>query len=332
MTTPQVSVIIINYNAGAHRLKACLASLDAQSFQNFEVIVLDNASEDGSEAVADAADGVRLIRSPENLGFAGGVNLAATHAKGRWLALLNPDATAAPDWLERFIEGTQSYPACRCFGSVQIDAANHDRLDGLGDCYHAIGVAWRGDFGKPASNIPNEDKAIFAPCGAAALYDKALFEELGGFAEDFFCYHEDVDFGARLHLAGEDVILLHRSVIYHEGSGTTGRYSDFTVYHGNRNRIRTFIRTMPGLLFWPLLPVHILVNLAFLARATMIGTGKPCFRAMKDGFFNSPYSWQQRRELQKARKATTAGFAQSLSWSPLRLLKRAADMRDITKR
>ncbi|MCI5044708.1 MAG: glycosyltransferase family 2 protein [Aquisalinus sp.] len=319
---PRVSVIIISYNSGAERLNRMLASLAAQTVTDFEIILLDNASSDGCVDSLPEMANLRLIRSTENLGFAGGVNRAAREAQGEWLALLNPDATAEPDWLAAWLRAATRYPDVKSFGAVQLNADDPSKLDGLGDVYHATGIAWRGGFGQSAELRPDSDQEIFAPCGAAAFYERDTFEALGGLEESFFCYHEDVDFGARLRLAGERSIMVADAVILHEGSGTTGRYSDFTIYHGARNRIWTFIRVMPPLLFWPMFPIHILINIAFVLRGLITGTGPAYFRGMKDGFLKADKTWLARRSLQKTRKATTGQFLKSLAWSPLALLGR----------
>ncbi|WP_306250239.1 glycosyltransferase family 2 protein [Parvularcula sp. IMCC14364] len=326
---PRVTVIIVSYNAGADRLERMLASLAAQTFTDFEILLLDNNSTDGCVDDLPVMQNMRLIRSEENLGFAGGVNRAATQARGDWLALLNPDAVADPDWLTNLMRGTQRYPDTKSFGAVQLNADDPALLDGLGDVYHATGIAWRGGFGQSAQARPDTDREIFAPCGAAALYERATFEKLGGLEESFFCYHEDVDLGARLRLDGGRSIMIADAVILHEGSGTTGRYSDFTIYHGARNRIWTFIRVMPPPLFWPILPIHILINFAFVLRGLITGTGPAYFHGMKDGFLKADKAWAARRALQQTRKVSALDFLKALSWSPVRLLGRKPVMREI---
>ncbi len=326
---PTVSVIIVSYNSGAKRLSKALISLGAQTFTDFEILLYDNASSDGCVDNLPQIKNLRLIRGVDNLGFAGGVNRAADQATGDWLALLNPDATADPNWLDALMRATRDYPDVKSFGSVQINADDPALLDGLGDVYHASGIAWRGGFGQSVDLRPDADRDIFAPCAAGSLYERVTFDQLGGLEEEFFCYHEDVDFGFRLRLAGWRSILVHDATIHHEGSGTTGRYSTFTVYHGTRNRIWTFIRTMPPLLFWPLMPVFILSNIVLFIRAVVIGSGGAYFRGIRDGFFSASRAWKARRKLQKERRASYRMLMKSLSWSPLVLLGRKPVMRKI---
>lgn len=328
MSTPAVTVVIVNFNAGA-RLKKCLDHLAAQTFRAFEVIVIDNASTDGSLAEAEkSAQAFRLIEAGANLGFAAANNRAVKDARGALLAFLNPDAYPFPDWLAELIAAAERYPGVEAFGSTQLNAADPSRIDGAGDVFHVFGIPYRGHFGWPAAALPPEGEC-FAPCAAAALYRRRTFEELGGFDERFFCYGEDVDLGFRLRLAGGRVVQVRAARVLHEGSGVTGRYSDFTVYHGNRNSIWTTYKNMPGAIYWPLFPLHVAVNLYFLARAFSIGAGRAYWRALRDGFGRLGEFSGDRRRLQRARKASLGDLAQALAWSPLKVSRRAAVIRPI---
>src|SRR5581483_9613009 len=130
---PAVSLAIVTYEAGS-TLGECLAAVRAQTFPDFELIVIDNASKDGAAQAAAVADpGIRLVANDENLGFAAAVNQAARMARGRWLALLNPDAFADPDWLARLVGAGEAHPNVRSFASRQLMADDPSKLDGLGD-------------------------------------------------------------------------------------------------------------------------------------------------------------------------------------------------------
>lgn len=326
----QASVLIVNYNSGA-RLAKCLAHLAAQSFRDFEVIVIDNASADGSEAaVAVAPIAARLIAAGSNLGFAAANNLAAREARGQWLVFLNPDAYPEPGWLEALMAAAARYPGADAFGSAQLDAADPGIIDGAGDVYHVLGVPYRGHFGWPAELLP-EDGECFAPCAAAAMYRRSVFEALGGFDERFFCYGEDVDLGFRLQLAGGHAVQVQGARVLHEGSGITGRYSDFTVYHGNRNRIWTTYKNMPGVLYWPLSPVRLAVNAYLWLRAAMIGTGPTYGRALRDGYGGLAAFRKDRAALQAGRRARLGELARMLTWSPRKVSRREAALRPISK-
>lgn len=321
-----ISVIIVNFNSG-DRLARCLAALSRQTFRNFETIVFDNGSSDDSIARADGAS-ARFVRSPNNLGFAAANNRAAKIAAGDWLAFLNPDAYPQADWLDRLCAATARYPMADAFGSAQFDAASPSRIDGAGDVYHAFGVAYRGHFGWPSALLP-EDAECFSPCAAAAMYRKSAFESLGGFDERFFCYGEDVDLGFRLRLSGGRAVQLNAARVLHEGSGVTGRHSDFSVYHGHRNRIWIARKNLPGLLFWGLSPLRLLVDAALFARMILLGRAGAYLRAMRDGYFGGGAIRREAGAARRNSRLDLADIVSLLAWSPIALARRRAVLKPI---
>jgi len=176
MARLDVSVIIVNYNGGVF-LRRCLHALAQQTRQPESVILVDNASNDGScDGLETAFPDVRLLRQSTNLGFAAANNLAAKVADNTtWLALLNPDAFPEPDWLERLMEAAQRHPEVAAFGSQLLLADHPDLIDGIGDVYHISGLAWRRDHNRPANKVAKTMREIFSPCAAAALYRSDRF-------------------------------------------------------------------------------------------------------------------------------------------------------------
>ncbi|MBA2673410.1 glycosyltransferase family 2 protein, partial [Ramlibacter sp.] len=142
---------------------------------------------------------------------------------------------------------------------------------------------------------------IFSPCAAAALYRRAAWDAVDGFDEDFFCYLEDVDLGFRMRLAGWRCVHVPESVCYHAGSALTGRRSDFSTYHGQRNMVWLFVKNMPSWLFWLLAPAHLVLNLLAppaLARRAQFGVA---WRAKRDALRAWPALWRKRRAVQRQR-------------------------------
>jgi N-acetylglucosaminyl-diphospho-decaprenol L-rhamnosyltransferase len=138
---PEITVVVVNYNGGDY-IRRCLASLAAQTYRSFETIVVDNASSDGSiDRLGEMPPHTTILREGVNHGFAVGNNLAARMGRGRWLALLNPDAEAAPDWLESLMRAVAERPTHRIVASLQVAAHDAGVLDGAGDCYLAYGYA-----------------------------------------------------------------------------------------------------------------------------------------------------------------------------------------------
>lgn len=324
-----VTVAIVNFNSGG-KLRACLECLEKQSLKDFEVIVVDNASEDGSLALA-AGTGLpfHLVKLEENLGFAAANNLAAKEARGEWLATLNPDAYAEPDWLEAFAAAARRYPQAEAFGSTQLDAAKPALLDGAGDVCSAYGFTYRGDIGRPATAIEG-DGECFAPCAAAAFYRLDRFLDLGGFDERFFCYAEDVDLGWRLRLAGGRAIQLRSAIVRHDGSAITGRHSPFSVYYGHRNRIWLYYKNTPLLLYLATAPLRLLADIALGAQAALRGRGAPYLRAMIDGYGGLAQFNPERARW--AKRGGAGGIARLMAWAPWSVFQRRAKLFPIRER
>jgi N-acetylglucosaminyl-diphospho-decaprenol L-rhamnosyltransferase len=317
-STTQVAVVVVNFNSGPY-LARCLAALRAQTFRDFMVVVVDNASSDESlQALSDLPAGWRVIRLEQNTGFAAANNRAIAAVGSPWIAALNPDAFAEPDWLAQLMRGTARYPDAAAFGSLQIDGTRPDRLDGVGDVYHVSGLYWRGGFRQPLAgrNIEGE---IMSPCAAAALYHRDSVWAVGGFDGDFFCYGEDVDLGFRLRLAGHRSIQLANAVVRHIGGGSGGRRGTFARYHGARNRLWVFVKDMPPAFFWPLLPVHLLTTLAMAVPAALNGELGAFARGLRDGLIGLPVALRKRREIQRAHRGAILPV---LCWSPLAAVRR----------
>jgi GT2 family glycosyltransferase len=300
-----VAVIIVNWNSG-ELLERCLASVQAQSLAPREVVVVDNGSTDGSATgVEQTNPRVRVLRLSANVGFAAANNAAVADVPdAEWIALLNADAFAEWTWLAALMEAARSRPEYSFFASRLLSASAPDRLDGTGDVYYASGWASRRDHGRPAAATGLEMGEVFSPCAAAALYRKDAFLRAGGFDEAYFCYFEDVDLAFRLRLLGHRCLYVPQSVVRHLGSAVTGRNSDFTVYHGHRNLVWTYVKNMPSPLFLAYLPQHVLLNLASLVWFAFRGQGRTILKAKWDALKGLPRVWRQRRALQRARRAT----------------------------
>ncbi len=325
---PFFSVLIVNYNAG-DLLQKAIDSLKNQTFRNFEVILLDNDSADQSmdNLNLEGLANVRLLRESENHGFARGNNIAAAEASGKWLALLNPDATADPDWLTQIKLATERHADTRVFACGQLNMDEPDILDGAGDAYFAFGIPWRGGFEHPVSALPAEDSLCFSPCGASAIYERALFLSTGGFDERFFCYCEDVDLGIRLQLSGEKCVFLPQAIIYHKGSATSGRYSYFTMYHGFRNRTWAYIKNMPLGFLLLTFPGHLMLMLYNYLN----NIGHANLKAMREGMWHGlKEGWAMRRQAKykvPASERSTWNLMRSMSWNPVILSNRGVHVR-----
>jgi GT2 family glycosyltransferase len=329
-SSPQVSVVVVVYESGP-TLADCLAALHEQTFRDYELLIVDNSPSDlAAQAAAKADPAIRLIENPENRGFAAAVNQGARAARGRWLALLNPDAFAEPAWLERLLAAAKAHPQVRAFASRQLMAEDPTRLDGLGDVMALAGFPFRGGY-THADPGPMAPAWVFSACGGAMLVDRALFLRLGGFDERLFCYCEDVDFGYRMRLIGEPTLLVPDAVVRHVGSASSGgRRSDFAVFHGSRNRFWVYVKDTPPVLFWLTLPLHILATAVLFTRHATRGEVVTPIRGLSSGIRHIGVALEARREAQAGRKVGSWAIARAMSWNPLDLLLRRAFTQPMT--
>lgn len=320
-TTPpaSVAVVLVNYNGGDY-LRRALESLAAQTVRPQRVIVVDNDSRDASLALASAAyPDVEILPAGANLGFAAANNLAIHRAADcEWIALLNVDACASPDWLEQLLFAAARQPAASFFGSQLRDAADPSAIDGTGDQYHVSGLAWRRGHGEPAPPVeaPPPQSPVLGPCAAAALYRRAALVEVGGFDARFFCYLEDVDLAFRLRLAGHRYEYVPESIVLHVGSGLSGARSDFALYHSQRNVVWTFVKNMPAAWLAWYLPLHLAMNAAAILYATAKGRGSIVWKAKWDAIRGLADIWRSRREVQAARRLSSHALGELLVLDP----------------
>jgi GT2 family glycosyltransferase len=299
-----VAVVIVNWNSG-QLLSQCLAALTSQTAKIDSIVVVDNASNDGSlAAVENRYPHVNINRLDRNIGFAAANNHAVSLLNDvAWIALLNPDAVPEPNWLEELTRAT----GYAFFGSRMLTAADTAKLDGTGDIYHVSGQAWRRHHGQRAEGTDLRVEEVFAPCAAAALYRRDALVKVGGFDESYFAYLEDVDLGFRLRLAGYRCLYVPDAVVRHVGSATTGgQRSDFSVYHGHRNLVWTYFKNMPWPLFWLYLPQHILLNFVSIVYFALRGQGRVILRAKWDALKGLPRILKERRRIQKSRRVSSS--------------------------
>lgn len=298
----RLAVIVVNYNGGT-LLRDCLAALAVQTVRPDRTLVVDNASTDGSiDACRAAFPNVEFRVLPGNAGFARANNSGvAMVPECEWVVLLNPDAFATPTWVETFWRRAGEFPDIDSFASCMLWAADPTIIDGAGDAYRVDGLAWPRSQGGPVSALPSEPHEVFAPSGGAGFYRRSTYVSAGGLCERFFCYYEDVDLGFRLRLLGHRCMFLPDAVVHHVGSALTGKGSDFSVYFAHRNFVWTFVRNMPGRLFWIYLPAHVAANLASVAVFVRKGQGRTILRAKRDALFGLWASWRERRQIQRAR-------------------------------
>ena len=280
----EVSVVIPNFN-GIAFLDSVLASLEGQTLSNFEVILVDNGSTDGSCSFVTANyPWVHLIELSENFGFCGAVNAGIRAAKAPYVLLLNNDTEVKEDFVEEMLAAIRRHKNAFSCGARMVQYHDRDRLDDVGNYYCALGWSFARGRGKDIHAYETEDK-IFSACAGAAIYRKKIIEKIGSFDEEHFAYLEDTDIGYRARIYGYENWYAPKAIVYHVGSGTSGsRYNQFKTRYSSRNNIYLIYKNMPLLqiiLNLPFLAVGFLIKFLFFA---VKGMGKEYAAGIKNGF------------------------------------------------
>lgn len=280
----EVSVVIPNFNGMAY-LERVLSSLEKQTVKEFEVILVDNGSTDGSAAfVEENFSWVRLLRLSQNFGFCRGVNEGIKASRAPYVLLLNNDTETEPDFVAQMQQALGRHPNAFSCQARMMQFDKRDRIDDAGNYYCAFGWAFARGKGKEEAAFLREEQ-IFASCAGAAIYRKELFSQIGYFDEEHFAYLEDTDIGYRARILGYENWYAPEAVVYHVGSGTSGsRYNQFKTRYSSRNNIYMIYKNMP---LW-----QIILNLPFLAAGfgikilffSLKGLGREYLAGIKNGF------------------------------------------------
>jgi GT2 family glycosyltransferase len=257
---PRVSVVIPTWN-GRDMLLHALGALDRQDYRDFEVVVVDNASTDGTvAAVQEKHPAVRLIVLPTNVGFAAGVNAGIVASGSELVVLLNNDTEVEPGWLSALVDAFDRHPEVGMCASKVLLFHDRTRLDSAGD---QLGL-FPSQIGHGALDSPrfDQEREILSACAAAAAYRRSVFDTVGLFDERFFAYVEDVDLGVRAQLAGFRCLFVPGARVYHHASATSNRLPERKFQLIYRNSLIVFFQYMPRLrllafapvmLTWPLI-------------------------------------------------------------------------------
>lgn len=246
MTHPLISVITVNWN-GKHLLGECLDSLIVQSFKDFEIIVVDNGSQDGSlEYIRERYANVKVVNLPENQGYAAGNNEGIRIASGKYIAFLNNDTKVDPGWLENLIkEAETNSPSIGMWACKIVSYEKPGIIDNVGLLLYPDGLArGKGRLERDSGQYDQLQEALF-PSGCAGLYRKEMLDEIGMFDKDFFAYADDVDLGLRARLAGWGCAYVPAAKVYHKYSSSTSAYSPHKAFLVERNRIWVLLKYYP---------------------------------------------------------------------------------------
>jgi hypothetical protein len=239
-----ISVIVVNWNR-RELLRACLESLQRQTGVAFEIIVVDNGSGDGSAEMAEREFRVRVIRNVENRGFCAANNQGIRAAGGEFIALLNNDAEAEPGWLEALWRACSSAPDAGMAASKILVWEDPRLIDKAGHLIFPDGQnRGRGTGMQDCGQFDRQEDVLW-PDGSAALYRRAMLDEIGGFDEDFFAYGDDAELGLRARIAGWRCIYTPKAVVRHHRSATLGKDSMRRLELIERNRLLLAVKLFP---------------------------------------------------------------------------------------
>ncbi|MBI4299878.1 MAG: glycosyltransferase family 2 protein [Chloroflexi bacterium] len=315
LSQPAGSIVIPNFN-GARHLPTCLNSLRRQTFRDFETLVIDNGSSDGSlKLLLEGYPEVRVIQRRSNRSFfSGAVNEGIRRAKGDIIVLLNNDTETEPDWLEELLKALGADKMTGIAASKMLLFDRRDVLNSAGDFYGLDGMpgnrgVWERDLGQY-----DESTDVFGACAGAAAYRRSMLEAIGMFDEDFVGYCEDVDVNFRARLAGYRVVFAPKARVYHRLSATGS--GPLASYLCGRNFINVIIKDMPGELLlrhWR----RILVGQLRYTRRSLLHLREPAARAwlrgQMAGLLGLPRMLAKRRAIQTSRKISIRQLESVLS-------------------
>ena len=320
---PTISVVIPNWNGLIH-LEGCLSALRAQTYTDFEIILVDNGSQDESLSfVRQRFPEVHIVALAENRGFAGAVNAGIAVARGEFIALLNNDTMADPNWLRAIHCATTERAEYGMWASRVVLFDRPELLDSAGDGMTVAGAPFkRGHLS--ASRAFEQDQEVFGPSGAAAVYRRAVIEDAGGLDEDFFLIHEDVDLALRARLGGHRCWYVAGAIVRHKVNASIGRMSREYVFYGQRNLEYVFWKNFPASLLLRLLPAHCFFTLFALCHYALKGHGLTFLRAKGAALAGLPSVWRKRRSVQTKRRTSAAALLGQLEGRWFRTKLRSA--------
>ncbi len=284
----KVTIIIPNYN-GRHFMAACLDSLRNQTYRDFQIVIVDNASSDGSlEFLRANYPEAHLLPLDKNYGFSKAVNAGIEYARTPYVILLNNDTAADKDYVSQMVRAIESAPDIFSVSSKMIQMYHPELIDSTGDLYTVLGWGICRGNGQPVSKYTVSDR-IFTACAGAAIYRRSVFQEIGLFDEHHFAYLEDIDIGYRAQIYGYRNIFCSGALVRHVGSGTSGsKYNSFKVKLSARNSVYLNYKNMPAPFLiinaLPILAGHIIKAVFFISK----GFGRDYLRGLAEGLSTFP--------------------------------------------
>ncbi|MCX8022370.1 MAG: glycosyltransferase [Syntrophorhabdaceae bacterium] len=303
-----MSIVIPNYN-GEKLLPMPLDSLKKQTFKDFEIIVVDNGSTDGSlKLIQDRYPYIKVIPFEKNYGFAYAVNRGIEASSSPFISLLNNDIELHERWLESLYNALIEHPEAGSCGPKMMRYLEKDRINILGIRLNSDGGVEIIGAGEVDRGQYEEVRYVFGVNAGAALYRKKMFDDIGLFDEEFFASFEDVDISFRAQLAGYRALYVPKAVAYHLVGATIKRKRYMATYLNNRNCTMFFLKDMPSeLLRRYLFRIIIRRGLAFVKRVAFNFWKARTYYFIKGtlaAYIRMPYILRERKRIQSSRRVT----------------------------
>ncbi len=287
-------------------LTICIDGLLAQTLDDIEIIIVDNASTVNIYNAVKRRYGARVtvIRLDRNLFFCGAVNRGAALAKSEFLAVINDDCVVEPGWAEAAIETFSLYPKAASVASLVLNASDRDLINSAGDHLDISGRPTNLLWNRPLSKVSLAVTPVFSAAGSCAVYRRNLFDLAGRFDNDFVAYLDDIDLGFRLQLLGYTTIFNPHCKAFHVGGGTP-KTRKFAAYLLERNMIWNLVKNLPSEL-WRRYRGRILAAQSIPAPLVdgLCITG--WIQGKAAGVVGAPGMLKKRQQIQASRRISTA--------------------------
>jgi len=320
----RATVVIPTLSAG-DPLWECVASLHRQTLREFQIVIVDNSGNNLVEATwppAIARAGVTILHPGSNVGFGAAVNLAWRATSAEFVAVINDDAAAEPEWLAAMVDSLDKHPAAGSAAAQVRLLGDATGLDSAGMLIAADGTSKQRGHRQPPAQFPNAEEVLL-PSGSASLYRSEMLAQTGGFDDAFFLYCEDTDLGLRARWAGWTCRYVPTAVVYHRYSHSAGRASKLKAYFVERNRLLLIVKNFPlsrllrAILATPIRYLHHLLALRAGrgAAAEFTRTGESAWtliacvlRAHAAALLRLPRAWRQRRHIRRSATLSAPAF------------------------
>lgn len=309
---PEMSVVVVNWN-GKHFLETCLTALRRQTFRDFETILVDNGSRDGSpEYMRATFPEVTLVELGENQGFAGGNIAGYEQAQGDVIVLLNNDTEADPHWLEEIHKAALEFPRAGTFASKMLYFDERNRIDNCGFGLTSAGLSV--DYGRGEQDGPAwaEPRKVFGACAGAAAYRRTMLERVGFLDADFFTFYEDLDLSFRAQLLGYECVFVPSAIVYHRFRATMNKYPARQVFLTQRNIEFVYVKNLPLGLMLRSIPQRLMYELGGAAYFFKVGVGTAFLRGKIDALRQLPVVLRKRQRIQRKKTLTNAQLRSAL--------------------